>query len=66
MTTQSSKQTRDRGELQSGINKRIAQVFLQVLIQAVVLFVSAGTLRWWEAWAFIGIYLAGIAGNAYF
>jgi len=66
MTSQRSKQTRDREEIRSGINKRVIQVFLQVLIQAVVLFASAGTLRWWEAWAFIGIYLAGIAGNAYF
>ena len=66
MTAQNRKSARDGEDVQSGINKRIIQVFLQVLLQAVVLFASAGTLRWWEAWAFIGIYLAGIAVNAFF
>jgi len=66
MTAQSRKQTPDTEDLQSGISKRMIQVFLQVLIQAVVLFVAAGTLRWWEGWAFIGIYLAAIAVNAFF
>lgn len=32
-----------------------------------LLFVSAGTLRFWQAWAFVGIYAAGVCFNtAYF
>jgi protein-S-isoprenylcysteine O-methyltransferase Ste14 len=56
----------DSAEMQSNINRRMIQVLFQVLIQAVAMFVAAGTLRWWEAWAFLGMYLALIAVNGWF
>ncbi len=50
--------------LRADIARRMVQVFIQVLVQALVLFLAAGTLRWPEAWAYVGIYLVGIAVNA--
>jgi protein-S-isoprenylcysteine O-methyltransferase Ste14 len=47
----------------SGIN-RIFQVLASVLVFAAVLFGCAGRLNWWEAWAFLAIYLLGIMANA--
>jgi len=44
----------------------MVQVFAQIAIQALVLFLSAGTIRWWQAWLFLGITLVGIAINAFF
>jgi protein-S-isoprenylcysteine O-methyltransferase Ste14 len=53
-------------DLKAGVIRRMIQILITILIQAVVLFLSAGTLRWWEAWAYVGIYLAGVAVNAVF
>ncbi len=44
---------------QAGIN-RIVTVLAFLIVQGVILFVCAGRLDWWEAWAFEGIYLLGI------
>ncbi len=52
--------------LKSGIIRRMVQVFITILIQASILFLAAGTFRWWEAWAYIGMYLGGIAINSVF
>lgn len=52
-------------ELHRDIRKRLIQVAAQVGIQALVLFLSAGTLAWPQAWAFLGLYLVGIAVNAW-
>jgi protein-S-isoprenylcysteine O-methyltransferase Ste14 len=41
----------------SPIPKRIIQLLMLVLLQAVVLFVSAGSLRWAAGWWYIGLYL---------
>ncbi|MBC8447663.1 MAG: isoprenylcysteine carboxylmethyltransferase family protein [Chloroflexi bacterium] len=66
-TTQTEHTTPQNGDLRSGIIRRMVQVLIQVLIQALVPFLAAGTLRWWEAWAYIGIYLVGgIAINSFF
>lgn len=46
----------------SGIN-RIFQVLGSMLVIGAVLFASAGRLAWLEAWAFLGIYLAGVTAN---
>ena len=51
-------------DVKAGIRKRMVQVFITIAFQAVVLFVSAGRINWWEAWVYIGIYLVGIAINA--
>jgi protein-S-isoprenylcysteine O-methyltransferase Ste14 len=41
----------------SPILKRIAQLLVLVLVQAALLFVSAGTLNWPAGWLYIGLYL---------
>ncbi len=48
------------------IRKRLVQIGFLVLIQAVVLFTSAWKLDWWNAWAYLGLYLAFLAFNAVF
>lgn len=50
--------------LAAGIRKRVLQVFIQTAAQALVLFLAAGTVRWWQAWLFLGIGLVSIAVNA--
>jgi protein-S-isoprenylcysteine O-methyltransferase Ste14 len=37
---------------------------LTILLQAVLLFVSAGSLRWWPGWAYLGLYLLTLILNA--
>jgi len=51
-------------DVKAGIRKRMVQVFITIAFQAVVLFLSAGRINWWEAWVYVGIYLVGIAINA--
>jgi protein-S-isoprenylcysteine O-methyltransferase Ste14 len=53
-------------ELKAGIVKRIIQVFLTLLFQAGMLFISSGRLNWLWGWVFIGMNLVGIAINAGF
>ena len=52
--------------LKSDIIRRMVQVLITILVQAIILFLAAGTFRWWEAWAYIGMYLGGIAINSVF
>lgn len=42
----------------SPILKRIFQLLMLVILQAVILFVSAGSLRWSAGWWYIGLYFA--------
>lgn len=65
MSTTEVQQT-DKNRVQRGIAKRFVQVILTVGVQAGVLFLAAGRLNWWPAWAYVGMYLAGIAINAVF
>jgi protein-S-isoprenylcysteine O-methyltransferase Ste14 len=46
------------------IVKRLIQIGLLVLIQAMALFGAAWRLNWVEGWVYIGLYLAFIALNA--
>jgi protein-S-isoprenylcysteine O-methyltransferase Ste14 len=46
----------------SGIS-RIFQVLGSFVLFAALLFGTAGRLDWWEAWIFLGIYLAGVIAN---
>jgi protein-S-isoprenylcysteine O-methyltransferase Ste14 len=46
------------------IRKRLVQIGLMVLIQAVALFVSAWKWAWWNAWVYLVMYLAYLAFNA--
>jgi len=40
------------------IRKRLVQIGFLVLLQVVVLFASVGKWDWWNAWAYLGLYLA--------
>ncbi len=40
--------------------RRLVQVFAMVIIYALFLFVPAGTLRWWNAWAYLGLFVFSI------
>lgn len=46
------------------IVKRITQVLVTLLVQGLLLFLAAGTLRWNWGWVYIGIYLVSIMINA--
>jgi protein-S-isoprenylcysteine O-methyltransferase Ste14 len=49
----------------SSVRKRLFQIGVLVLIQAVALFASVGKLDWWNAWAYLGIYLVFLGFNAF-
>lgn len=46
------------------IRKRFIQIGFLVLIQAIALFASVWKWNWWNAWAYLGLYLAFLAFNA--
>lgn len=54
------------GRLRRGMVRRFVQVLIQVSLQALILFGSAGTVRWAWGWAFTGLYLLMVVGNGYF
>ncbi|MBE3066423.1 MAG: isoprenylcysteine carboxylmethyltransferase family protein [Chloroflexi bacterium] len=47
------------------IRKRLVQIWFLVIIQAVALFVSVWKWNWWNAWAYLGLYLVFLAFNAF-
>jgi protein-S-isoprenylcysteine O-methyltransferase Ste14 len=47
------------------IRKRLVQILFLVVLQAAVLFVSVWKWDWWNAWAYLGLYLAFLAFNAF-
>jgi protein-S-isoprenylcysteine O-methyltransferase Ste14 len=52
---------KDRGKVQ----KRFLQVAFQIVLFAVLLFVSAGRLAWVWAWIYLGMYVLVVAVNAF-
>ena len=52
MTQITAQQPRQR--LNEDGRRRFVQVFGIVVVYAVCLFVAAGTLRWWNAWVYLG------------
>jgi protein-S-isoprenylcysteine O-methyltransferase Ste14 len=62
--------THDEGQMtpavKAGIVKRVIQVFLLIVFQAGMLFLSSGRLDWAWAWVYIGFYLAAALVNATF
>ena len=61
LTAQSSTQKLDENG-----RRRLVQVFGMVVVYALLLFVSAGTLRWWNAWVYLGLFvLAILTGGLY-
>ncbi|MBN2045866.1 MAG: hypothetical protein JW757_12655 [Anaerolineales bacterium] len=51
-------------EMRKKMGKRITQVVITTLVQAILVFVSAGSLTWEWGWWFIGTYFLGILINA--
>lgn len=49
----------------SPILLRVVQLLVLVLIQAVLLFVSAGTWKWSAGWWYIGLYLSMLTGATF-
>jgi len=47
------------------IRKRLVQIGFLVLIQAVLLFLSVWKWDWWNAWAYMGEYLAFLIFNVF-
>jgi protein-S-isoprenylcysteine O-methyltransferase Ste14 len=46
------------------IRRRFVQVGVSILVQAVILFIAAGTVRWLMAWVFIGASVSFLLVNA--
>jgi protein-S-isoprenylcysteine O-methyltransferase Ste14 len=51
-------------ELRTRVARRAFQVLILFAFLAALLFLAAGRLDWPWAWAFLGLYLAGMAANA--
>lgn len=51
------------GEVRRGAIRRMAQVAIIILIQALVLFITAGRLDWVAAWMYLGAYLGIVIVN---
>jgi protein-S-isoprenylcysteine O-methyltransferase Ste14 len=47
------------------IRKRLLQIGFLVLIQFIALFASVWRWNWWNAWAYLGLYLVFLAFNAF-
>jgi protein-S-isoprenylcysteine O-methyltransferase Ste14 len=47
------------------IRKRLVQIGFLVILQAVALFASAWKWDWWNAWAYLGLYLAFLLFNVF-
>lgn len=52
------------GDLNAAIRRRLIQIVLLLVIQAVALFLPAGRLDWWMAWAYLAFYVVMVAINA--
>ena len=51
-------------DVRAGIRRRFVQIAVSLLVQAAILFVSAGRLDWVMAWVYLGLNVFGIAVNA--
>jgi protein-S-isoprenylcysteine O-methyltransferase Ste14 len=45
------------------IVKRARQILFQIIVIALILFVSSGRLDWWMAWVYIGLFVVGVGVN---
>jgi protein-S-isoprenylcysteine O-methyltransferase Ste14 len=62
--TTPEQQSNRESETASAIRKRMVQVVVTFLLLAAILFVSAGTLEWPMAWAYLGVGLGILVLNA--
>jgi len=49
-----------RQQLNEDGRRRFVQIFGMLVIYALCLFVAAGTLRWWNGWAYLGLFVLSI------
>jgi protein-S-isoprenylcysteine O-methyltransferase Ste14 len=64
MTTEGSDQGVRKVRFTPGVIRRLAQIAALVVLQAILLFASAGRLNWFEGWLYMGLYLFFIALDA--
>jgi len=57
-------QTNKKPDVTRGILKRLVQVVVTLLIEAMILFGASGRLDWVMAWALIGVNICGIMANS--
>jgi protein-S-isoprenylcysteine O-methyltransferase Ste14 len=55
----------ENSEITPAIRKRLVQIGFLVLLQAIALFASVWKWDWWNAWAYLGEYLAFLIFNAF-
>jgi protein-S-isoprenylcysteine O-methyltransferase Ste14 len=53
-------------DISRGVAKRGIQLIISGAVLAAAMFLPAGTLKWWQAWAFLAIYFAAIIFDALF
>src|SRR5690242_11561314 len=63
--TNQNEQENKRLDPKKNLLKRRIQVIMQIVLFAVLLFVSAGRLVWYWAWIYLGTYIAIVAVNAF-
>ncbi len=67
MNGNASVQQRNAGsDTRPGILKRAAQIGIQLLVMAGILFLSSGRLDWWMAWVYLAVFAIGVTINAAF
>jgi len=66
MTTEAVPVKGSSENLQPAIRRRMVQVLIQILVQSLALFLSAGKVRWWEGWVYVVIYLVSVTIFAFF
>jgi protein-S-isoprenylcysteine O-methyltransferase Ste14 len=54
-----------RANVVAGIVKRFGQIVILLIVQAAILFLTAGRLNWTWAWVFLGIYLVSVSINTF-
>jgi protein-S-isoprenylcysteine O-methyltransferase Ste14 len=64
-TNEPVRESTNQTELTRGILKRAAQIVIQLLIFAAILFLSSGRLDWWFGWAYLAIFVLGVGANSY-
>jgi protein-S-isoprenylcysteine O-methyltransferase Ste14 len=47
------------------VRKRFTQIGILFMLQAAALFTAAGKMAWWNAWAYLGLYLVFLFANAF-
>jgi protein-S-isoprenylcysteine O-methyltransferase Ste14 len=63
-TSPFTQQSNTKSDVTAGVLKRLIEVGVAILIQAAILFISAGRLDWDVAWAYLVVYVGVVAINS--